>query len=61
MDFVGIADAQLKFVVLHDGHVTDADDLELLFESLGDSFDHIGQQRAREAVERSSGRPSLGE
>jgi hypothetical protein len=54
LHFVGIANSQLQLVVLYRRDVAHADDLELLFKSARDSFDHIGQQRARQTVGRSS-------
>ena len=42
----------MRPVALRRGAVADADDLELLREALGDADDHVVDQRAGEAVQR---------
>src|SRR5262249_37292555 len=47
-----IADVELDGGAADRGAIADALDLEPLFEALGDPIDHVGDQRAREPVQR---------
>ena len=53
LDRVGIADRQHDRLLVHAGLVADALDLELLLVALGHALDHVGDQAARQAVQRS--------
>jgi len=44
---VAVAERELQVLALQRSTVTDAGDLELLLETLGDAFDQIGDLRAR--------------
>jgi len=48
---VAVAERELQVLALQRGAVTDAGDLELLLETLGDALDQVGDLRARGAVE----------
>src|SRR5262249_14818801 len=58
-DGVGIADVELEVGALERRAVANALDLELLLEALGDALDHVRDQRARQAVQRTI-LPALG-
>src|SRR5579875_4163172 len=49
---VGVADRQLDAFVLGRGLVADAFDFQTLLVALGDALDHVGDQTARQAVQR---------
>src|ERR1700687_3353170 len=49
---VGIADREDNAFLVHTRLVTDALDLEFSLESLGHAFYHVGEQAAREAMQR---------
>ena len=48
-DVVAVAECDLQILALHGGAVADAVDLQPLLETLGDTGDEIGDQRARGA------------
>ena len=49
---VAVAERELQVLALQRGAVTDAGDLELLLETLGDALDQVRDLRARGAVQR---------
>src|SRR5262245_52953704 len=51
-DGMRVADVELEVGALERSAVADALDLELLLEALGDSLDHVRDQRPRQAVQR---------
>src|SRR5579862_3661013 len=51
-DGVRVADAELEIGALERGAVADALDLQALLESLRDAFDHVRDERPRQAVQR---------
>ena len=51
-DRVRVADGELEVVALELRAVADALDLEMLLEALRDALDHVGDERAGEAVQR---------
>ena len=55
-DRVGEAEGELEVVALGRDAVADADDLELLGVALGDADDHVGDERAGQAVQRAAAR-----
>ena len=54
-DRMRVADLELEVRAGHAGAVADALDLEALLEALRDSLDHVGDERAGQAVERTVG------
>ena len=52
-DGMGVAQRQLEVATAQLGAVADALDLQALLEAVGDALDHVGHQRASEAVQRS--------
>jgi len=56
---VRVAKRQLQALALHLRAVPDADDLELALEAVLDAVDHVGDERAHQAVQRPH-RPVLG-
>ena len=47
LDRVRETERQVQLLALHGGAITDADELELLLEALGDARDHVREVRAR--------------
>src|SRR5437899_1288132 len=51
LDRVGITDGKHDRLLVHAGLIADAFNLETLFEALGDTFDHVSNEAAGQAVE----------
>src|SRR5262249_18321025 len=51
-DAIGVADRQLDALILGRRLIADALDFEALLVALGDALDHVGDEAARQAVQR---------